>query len=163
MEVISDVSMPVIYYFFRLSVTNQKTVLGGRFVLSSSTNPTITIPMKINIWGCRGSIARSHPDIVRYGGNTPCCEVETDDGTRIVLDMGSGAYDLGQKLVKMGPLQNQHVLLTHTHWDHIQGMNTSDIDVFSIIKQANASPCHHVSSPFDGRFSFLRATVYPRV
>ena len=38
-----------------------------------------------------------------------------------MLDMGSGAYDLGQKLVKMFKLTNQHVLLSHTHWDHIQG------------------------------------------
>ena len=76
--------------------------------------------MKINIWGSRGSIARSHPDLARYGGNTSCVEVETDT-TRIVLDLGSGAYDLGKKLAKHGPLQEQHVLLSHTHWDHIQG------------------------------------------
>lgn len=76
--------------------------------------------MKITIYGSRGSIARSHPDLRKYGGNTPCVEV-TFETTRIVLDMGSGAYDLGQKLVKQGPLRNQHVLLTHSHWDHIQG------------------------------------------
>lgn len=55
---------------------------------------------------------------------------ETEDGsenegekkeTRIVLDMGSGAYDLGQKLVKLGPMKDQNILLTHCHWDHIQG------------------------------------------
>ena len=77
--------------------------------------------MKINIYGCRGSIARSHPNLHRYGGNTSCVEVESSNGTRIVLDMGSGAYDLGQKLVRKGPLRDQHVLLSHSHWDHIQG------------------------------------------
>ncbi|CAB9504762.1 Ribonuclease Z [Seminavis robusta] len=92
--------------------------------------------MNVNIWGCRGSIARSHPELITYGGNTPCVEVvvrggdadnsDNSDGeegqeTRIVLDMGSGAYDLGQKLVKLGPLKDHHILLTHCHWDHIQG------------------------------------------
>ncbi|CAB9524540.1 Ribonuclease Z [Seminavis robusta] len=78
--------------------------------------------MKLNIFGSRGSIARSHKDLIRYGGNTSCVEVETDS-TRVVLDMGSGAYDLGQKLVKLGAgaLKDQHVLLSHCHWDHIQG------------------------------------------
>lgn len=76
--------------------------------------------MKISIWGSRGSIARSHKDLIRYGGNTSCVEVEVGS-TRIVLDMGSGAYDCGQKLVQLGKLTNQHILLSHTHWDHIQG------------------------------------------
>jgi CheY-like chemotaxis protein/phosphoribosyl 1,2-cyclic phosphodiesterase len=62
------------------------------------------------------------PTTLRYGGNTSCVEVRADDGTLIVLDCGTGAHELGQALVASGerPLRG-HLLITHTHWDHIQG------------------------------------------
>jgi phosphoribosyl 1,2-cyclic phosphodiesterase len=56
----------------------------------------------------------------RYGGNTSCVQVTLDDGTTIVLDAGTGVRPLGQTLdPSAGPI---HVLLTHLHIDHIQGM-----------------------------------------
>ncbi|MBI4641649.1 MAG: response regulator [Candidatus Tectomicrobia bacterium] len=78
--------------------------------------------MRIRFWGTRGSLARPGPTTLRYGGNTLCVEVRTADGTLIVFDCGTGAYDLGQSLLKSGesPLRG-HLLITHTHWDHIQG------------------------------------------
>ncbi|EED95974.1 hypothetical protein THAPSDRAFT_261063, partial [Thalassiosira pseudonana CCMP1335] len=82
--------------------------------------------MKIKIYGCRGSIPRPHPDMARYGGNTPCIEVvSANEGHRIILDLGSGAFDLGQKIlgeIKPLPKLGGTILLTHTHWDHIQGL-----------------------------------------
>ncbi len=50
-------------------------------------------------------------------------EVRSNSGTLIVLDCGTGAHDLGQHLVagKGGPA-NGHLLISHTHWDHIQGI-----------------------------------------
>jgi CheY-like chemotaxis protein/phosphoribosyl 1,2-cyclic phosphodiesterase len=59
---------------------------------------------------------------LRYGGNTSCVEMRTAGGTLIVLDCGSGAYGLGQALLAeaSGP-RHGHLLITHTHWDHIQG------------------------------------------
>jgi len=132
--------------------------------------------MKIQIWGCRGSIPRPNPEMARYGGNTPCIEVvasgarynklhecngdgsctgvgegndHDSDGHRIILDLGSGAFDLGHKILrgmfqKKQELDKMHsesrssihaspstpqpkpkfggsILITHTHWDHIQG------------------------------------------
>lgn len=78
--------------------------------------------MRIRFWGTRGSLAKPGPATVRYGGNTSCVEVRAPDGTLIVLDCGTGAHDLGQALLASGehPLRG-HVLVTHTHWDHIQG------------------------------------------
>jgi CheY-like chemotaxis protein len=76
--------------------------------------------MRVRFWGTRGSIARPGPDTLRYGGNTSCVEVLTDRGTRLVLDCGTGAYALGQKLLADGA-GSGHLLITHTHWDHIQG------------------------------------------
>jgi CheY-like chemotaxis protein/phosphoribosyl 1,2-cyclic phosphodiesterase len=78
--------------------------------------------MRIRFWGTRGSLAKPGPTTLRYGGNTSCVEVRTRDGTLIVLDCGTGAHGLGLALVASGerPLRG-HLMLTHTHWDHIQG------------------------------------------
>lgn len=78
--------------------------------------------MQIRFWGTRGSIAKPGKNTIRYGGNTSCVEVLAADGSRLILDSGTGIHDLGQALVKMKdrPLQG-HLLITHTHWDHIQG------------------------------------------
>ena len=78
--------------------------------------------MRIQFWGTRGSLARPGPATLRYGGNTPCVEANGPDGTLIVLDCGTGAFDLGQHLVatRPGPIRG-HLLISHTHWDHIQG------------------------------------------
>ncbi len=79
--------------------------------------------MKVRFWGTRGSIAKPGPSTVRFGGNTSCVEVRSASGTMIVLDCGTGAHGLGQALVKSAdqPLHG-HILITHTHWDHIQGI-----------------------------------------
>jgi phosphoribosyl 1,2-cyclic phosphodiesterase len=58
---------------------------------------------------------------VRYGGNTTCIEVRTDDNELIVLDAGTGIYQLSQALLKELPV-TANILITHTHWDHIQGL-----------------------------------------
>ncbi len=58
---------------------------------------------------------------MRYGGNTTCIEVETDDGQTIIIDAGSGIHPLAQSLLKKMPLSSS-IFLTHTHWDHIQGL-----------------------------------------
>jgi CheY-like chemotaxis protein/phosphoribosyl 1,2-cyclic phosphodiesterase len=78
--------------------------------------------VRIRFWGTRGSLAKPGPSTLRYGGNTACVEVRTVDGTLIVLDCGTGAHGLGQALQASGvhPLR-AHLLITHTHWDHIQG------------------------------------------
>ncbi len=60
---------------------------------------------------------------MRYGGNTSCVEVRSGDDI-IILDAGSGLRALGRALLaefKNQPL-NLTLLLTHTHWDHIQGL-----------------------------------------
>jgi phosphoribosyl 1,2-cyclic phosphodiesterase len=78
--------------------------------------------MLIRFWGTRGSIAKAGPSTVRYGGNTSCVELRSSRGTLVVLDCGTGAHSLGQALAKSGPRPlNGHLLIGHTHWDHIQG------------------------------------------
>jgi CheY-like chemotaxis protein len=78
--------------------------------------------MRIRFWGTRGSLAKPGPDTLRYGGNTSCVEVRAADGTLLVLDCGTGAHDLGRALMAPGELPRRgHLLISHTHWDHIQG------------------------------------------
>ena len=77
--------------------------------------------MKVRFWGVRGSIASPGPGTVRYGGNTTCIEVRSDANELIVLDGGTGIFQLSQTLFKEMPLTS-HVFITHTHWDHIQGL-----------------------------------------
>jgi len=76
-------------------------------------------PVLLRCWGTRGSIPTPGPHTVRYGGNTTCFEVQ-HDGTRLIFDAGSGIRPLGNDLVETGP-NAIHIMLTHFHWDHIQG------------------------------------------
>ena len=76
--------------------------------------------MKVTFWGTRGSLASPGTDTARYGGNTSCVSVEGDEGTLIVLDAGTGIRNLGQSLPST--LDRVHILLTHLHMDHIQGL-----------------------------------------
>jgi phosphoribosyl 1,2-cyclic phosphodiesterase/CheY-like chemotaxis protein len=80
-------------------------------------------PARLKFWGVRGSTPTPGPGTVRYGGNTSCIEVRAG-GEIIILDAGTGLRLLGQELVsefKVQPL-NLTLLLSHTHWDHIQGL-----------------------------------------
>ncbi|MBF0344254.1 MAG: MBL fold metallo-hydrolase [Nitrospirae bacterium] len=77
--------------------------------------------MKIKFWGVRGSIPSPGPKTVRYGGNTTCIYIETDEGEHIILDAGTGIFPLAHTLLSKLPLKC-HIFLTHTHWDHIQGL-----------------------------------------
>lgn len=80
-------------------------------------------PARVRFWGVRGSIPTPGPGTVYYGGNTSCVEVRAD-GHLLILDAGSGLRLLGNELVReFGdvPLELA-ILLTHTHWDHIQGL-----------------------------------------
>lgn len=73
----------------------------------------------INFWGVRGSIASPGTRTVRYGGNTPCVEMQVG-GKRLIFDGGTGIRVLGQSLLAEMPVEG-HLFFTHSHWDHIQG------------------------------------------
>lgn len=77
--------------------------------------------MKFRFWGVRGSIPSPGPRTARYGGNTTCIEVRSDDGTLLILDGGTGLFPLAQQLVKSSPVQ-ANIFITHSHWDHIHGL-----------------------------------------
>ncbi len=75
--------------------------------------------LAVKFWGVRGSIACPSPDHVVYGGNTSCLEIFAGD-ERIIMDAGTGIRNLGQDFIKDG-VRKGTLLLTHSHWDHING------------------------------------------
>jgi len=76
--------------------------------------------MNVTFWGTRGSLASPGADTARYGGNTSCVSVEGPEKTLLILDAGTGIRNLG---VSLPPdLKRIHILLTHLHMDHIQGL-----------------------------------------
>src|ERR1700733_1100355 len=79
---------------------------------------------KVVFWGVRGSTPTPHPSSWRYGGNTPCVEVKTSPDTRFILDCGTGLRLLGNRWEEKSTEHgiDAHILVTHYHWDHIQGI-----------------------------------------
>lgn len=76
--------------------------------------------MEITFYGVRGSIASPGPETAGVGGNTSCVEVLCG-GERIILDAGTGLRKLGDRMMADGALEAT-MLLSHQHWDHIQGI-----------------------------------------
>jgi phosphoribosyl 1,2-cyclic phosphodiesterase len=77
----------------------------------------------VTFWGTRGSIPTPGAHTTRYGGNTSCVAVSGTTDQLVILDAGSGIRLLGRELARLssGPM-NFDILLSHTHWDHIQGL-----------------------------------------
>ena len=84
------------------------------------TKPTF----KVRFWGVRGSYPTPGPETIRYGGNTPCVELEVN-GRTIILDSGTGIIPLGRSLARRarerGGSLEATLLLSHLHHDHTQG------------------------------------------
>ncbi|MCA9409603.1 MAG: MBL fold metallo-hydrolase [Candidatus Omnitrophica bacterium] len=87
--------------------------------------------MKVKVWGVRGSIPTPGEATLRYGGNTPCVQVEIPEDPQsknrniLIFDGGSGVRPLGNEIMKSHPEDvhlNIHIFFTHVHWDHIQGL-----------------------------------------
>ncbi len=76
--------------------------------------------MKIRFWGVRGSIPTPGKDTVVFGGNTSCVSVEFGDNV-IIFDAGTGIRLCGNYLMSLGGKVEAAVMISHTHWDHIQG------------------------------------------
>lgn len=86
------------------------------------TESALTASTWLKFWGVRGSTPTPGPETARYGGNTSCVEVRSE-GEIIVLDAGTGLRLLGKSLEREFPDRGVQltILLSHTHWDHIQG------------------------------------------
>jgi phosphoribosyl 1,2-cyclic phosphodiesterase len=73
----------------------------------------------VRFWGVRGCVPTPSLEMVRYGGNTACVELNVA-GKRLIFDGGTGLRLLGKQLLDEMPVE-AHIFFTHTHWDRIQG------------------------------------------
>jgi phosphoribosyl 1,2-cyclic phosphodiesterase len=79
--------------------------------------------LQVKFWGVRGSIPTPTPENLGYGGNTTCLEIRSPGGI-LIIDAGTGVRNLGLSLQQEfgnSPC-SLALLLTHFHWDHIQGL-----------------------------------------
>ncbi len=102
--------------------------------------------LTVKFMGVRGSIPTPGPENLGFGGNTTCLEEDSSSsGDVLVIDAGSGARKLGLSLAGefAGRELNLHILFTHFHWDHIQG-----IPFFApLFGPANSVTFHSTRSP----------------
>lgn len=75
--------------------------------------------MKVTFYGVRGSIPTPGPETSRYGGNTPCVVLESQSGEKLILDAGTGLRLASEEFKNYQ--EDIHLLLSHHHWDHLQG------------------------------------------
>lgn len=78
--------------------------------------------MKLVLLGVRGSTPAPGADFLRYGGHTSCVAVVPEGGhdPTLVLDAGTGLRMLTPRL--SGPAFRGAIVLSHLHWDHVQGL-----------------------------------------
>jgi len=79
--------------------------------------------MKVKFWGVRGSIPTPNIEYMKYGGNTPCIELRTENNSLFIIEAGTGIRKLGKKLLEKEyrPQGGINLFISHHHWDHIQG------------------------------------------
>lgn len=77
--------------------------------------------MQITFYGVRGSTPCPTEGNRRYGGNTSCVAVEAEGHAPLVFDLGTGLRIWGETLALDGSFHG-HALVTHVHWDHVQGL-----------------------------------------
>ncbi|MDC8832713.1 MBL fold metallo-hydrolase [Alteromonas gilva] len=114
--------------------------------------------MQLAFYGVRGSIPTPGAQYVRYGGNTACVHIELSDGTDIVLDAGTGIRLLGDKLIKKDTPVN--ILLTHNHWDHIQGFPFF-APIYQSGREINITPGQTNLPEDDAIIKQMQGSVFP--
>ncbi len=129
--------------------------------------------MQITCWGARGSVPVSGSDYLKYGGDTTCIEVRSNNNDVVIIDAGTGIRKLGNRLVASGET-NLNILFTHAHWDHLMGFpffkpiysNKTTIKMYgcaytqhSIEKVLSKSM---IAPYFPVDFSQIQASIVPR-
>ncbi len=96
--------------------------------------------MKLKFWGTRGSVPVPGETTLNYGGNTPCIELRTSENKLFIIDAGTGIRELGNELCEENFNDEINIFISHTHWDHIQGLlffkpffsKDFDINIYSV-------------------------------
>ncbi|MBC3764873.1 MBL fold metallo-hydrolase [Neptunicella marina] len=114
--------------------------------------------MELTFYGVRGSTPAPGADFIKFGGNTACVHVALNNGTDIILDAGTGIIPLGKQLArKAGDI---HLLLTHNHWDHIQGFPFF-APIYQSKRQIHITPGMTTLSEHDAILQQMSGTLFP--
>lgn len=102
-------------------------------------------PIRLRMWGVRGSTPSPQPETIGYGGNTSCLEIQRGDEAPLILDGGTGIRGLGLELAKRCDSKRISIaiFLSHFHWDHIQGIPFFAplfLETFQVRFYSSASP-----------------------
>lgn len=83
-----------------------------------------SVVLTVTFWGVRGSTPCPGPNTAAYGGNTACVVVDRVDAPPIIFDLGTGvsAYGRAMNTAPDAPPFSGVALVSHMHWDHIQGL-----------------------------------------
>jgi phosphoribosyl 1,2-cyclic phosphodiesterase len=76
--------------------------------------------LKLTFYGTRGSIPVPGPTTMKYGGNTACLDIKSEEGDWIVFDAGTGIRTLSDSL-NLSKSHDINIFISHPHWDHISG------------------------------------------
>lgn len=104
--------------------------------------------MKVKFWGTRGSIPVSHPESIKYGGNTTCLEIKSScvpGNASLVVDTGTGFVPLSREI--MSSVEHVIVLYTHWHHDHTQGLFLSPLLFMKHIRLSLYGPVDGAITP----------------
>lgn len=118
--------------------------------------------MKIRFWGVRGGIPSPGRDTVELGGNTPCTEIKLNEEQSVFIDSGTGIIEYASKGIDRKKNKVFHILISHFHWDHIQGFpfffpihrKSVTINLYSPFSKVLLR--ENIAFLFDGTYSPLR-------
>ena len=117
--------------------------------------------LEVTFYGVRGSTPCASPAHQRYGGNTACVALEVAGEEPIVLDLGTGLRYWGEAMGDLTEPFSGHALITHLHWDHVQGLP------FFMPINRKGSTLHIYGPPHDGLSieeafaKFMRPPYFP--
>jgi phosphoribosyl 1,2-cyclic phosphodiesterase len=114
--------------------------------------------MIVKFWGVRGSISTPGLSTVKYGGNTSCVSIKLSTNKLLILDAGTGIREMGESLTESD--KEIYILLSHNHWDHIQGFPH-----FAALYKSNQKiyilPTHHGEELVCSLFEQMDGAYFP--
>lgn len=113
----------------------------------------------IRFWGTRGSVPSPGRNKTRYGGNTSCVEVTLPNRRLIIFDGGTGIRELGNDLMRRKKKINATILLSHYHWDHIQGLPFF-APAYHRSHSLTVCGCRHSQFPLEKIFSSQMESIH---